>query len=80
MALSNADKKEIQRIISKEIKSFLSSTDMTKKVLEIIKKEMGGKEPEKRMVEIATKTIVELYKNLYMKRNFWEGALKNVKP
>jgi uncharacterized protein with WD repeat len=80
MALTQADKVEIERIARKEIKDFLSSTEAHKKVIAIIKKELKGKDMDARMVEIATKSIVELFKQLWTRKNFWEGALRNMKP
>jgi hypothetical protein len=80
MALSNADKKEIERIVQKEVKDFLTTTDAHKKVIAIIKKELKGKDMDGKMVEVATKVISELFKTLWTRKNFWEGALKSVKP
>lgn len=80
MALTQADKKEIEKMIQKEVHSFLSSTDAHKKVIAIIKKELKGKDMDDKMVEVATKVITELFKTLWTRKSFWEGSLKNVKP
>jgi AAA+ superfamily predicted ATPase len=80
MALNQTDKNEIERMIRKEIKDFLTSTDAHKKVIAIIKKELRGKDMDDRMVEIATKSISELFKTLWTRKSFWEGPLKSLKP
>ena len=43
MALSESDKKEIEKIVQKEIKSFLNQTQFHKIVIELIQKEIGTK-------------------------------------
>ena len=85
MALTATDKKEIERIARKEIKSFFDSTQAEKKVIDVVEKELGkktgklGRAEHKRIVDVATKVIVELYKTLWMRKGFWENALKNTK-
>lgn len=81
MALTQTDKNEIETMIGRKIKSdikdFLDSTKIEKKVIEILKKEL--KDNDKRIVELATKCIIELYRTLWTRKNFWEGPLKNVR-
>ena len=85
MALTATDKKEIERIARKEIKSFFDSTQTEKKVIDMVEKELDkktgklGRGEHKRMVDVATKVTVELYKTLWMRKGFWENALKNIK-
>ena len=40
---------------------------------------MGGKKIDDRMIDLATKVVVELFKTLWQRKSFWESALKNVK-
>lgn len=80
MALSKSDKLEIEKMIKKEVKDFLDTTQAHKKVMSMIKKELGNKDIDDKMVDVATKCIVELFKSLWTKRNFWENSVKSVKP
>lgn len=79
MAFTNQDKSEIERIAQKEIKSFLDTTQAHNTVLKIIQKELGNKKIDDKMVELATKVVVELFKTLWQRKGFWETAIKNVK-
>jgi hypothetical protein len=81
-SLSPTDKSEIKSIVKKEIKDFLDlnrSGDLEKKVEDIIKKRFkNDKDIEKHIVEITKNVLVQLYKSLWTKRNFWSGDLKNL--
>ena len=79
MALSNDDKKEIERITRKEIKDFLETTQAHNQVIKIIQKELGTKKIDDKIIDLSTKVVVELFKTLWQRKSFWEGALKNVK-
>ena len=60
----------------KDTKKPWLNNDLEKEVLEILKKEIkGNKELESRMEEVSTKVLVNLYKTLWMKRNFWVNKL-----
>jgi len=79
MALTDQDKKEIERISKKEIKSFLDSTDAHRIVVKIIQDELGTKKIDDKIIDLSTKVVVELFKTLWQRKSFWEGALKNVR-
>jgi hypothetical protein len=79
MALTDQDKKEVERISKKEIKSFLDSTEAHKIVIKIIQDELGTKKIDDKIIDLSTKVVVELFKTLWQRKSFWEGALKNVK-
>jgi hypothetical protein len=79
MALSNDDKKEIEKITKKEIKDFLDTTKAHETVMKIIQKELGSKKIDDKIVELSTKVVVELFKTLWQRKGFWESALKSVK-
>jgi hypothetical protein len=79
MAISSSDRNEIAAIARKEMKAFLESTNAQNIVLKIIQRELGGKKIDDRMVDLATKVVVELFKTLWQRKSFWESALKNVK-
>jgi hypothetical protein len=79
MALTNDDKKEIEKLIRKEIKDFMDSTQAHKIVVQVIQKELGTKKIDDKIVDLSTKVVVELFKTLWIRKSSWESALKNVK-
>ena len=68
-------------MVKKEIKDFLDinrSSDLEKKVTDIIKKKFKtDKDIEKYIVDITRNVLVQLYKNLWTRRSFWSNDLKN---
>ena len=79
MALTNEDKKEIEKIVKKEIKDFLDTTKAHDVVIKIIQKELGTKKIDDKIVDLSTKVVVELFKTLWQRKGFWESALKSVR-
>jgi hypothetical protein len=79
MAITSSDRNEIATIVRKEMKAFMDTTQAQNTVLKIIQKEMGGRKIDERMVDLATKVVVELFKTLWQRKSFWESSLKNVK-
>ena len=79
MALTDQDKREIERIVKKEIKDFMDSTQAHRVVVDMVKKEMGTRDINDKVVDLSTKVVVELFKTLWQRKSFWESALKNVK-
>lgn len=79
MALTDSDKKEIERIARKEIKDFMNSTQVQSIVVKMIQNELGTKKIDDKIVDLSTKVVVELFKTLWQRKSFWEGSLKNVK-
>jgi GTP-binding protein EngB required for normal cell division len=79
MALTAQDKNEVEKIVRKEIKNFLDTTQAHNIVVKIIQKELGNKKIDDKMVEMATKVVVELFKTLWQRKSFWEGAIKSVR-
>lgn len=79
MALTNDDKKEIQKIAQKEMKDFLDSTNAHNIVIKIVQKELGTKNIDDKIVDLSTKVVVELFKTLWQRKSFWESALKSVR-
>jgi hypothetical protein len=79
MSLTATDKKQIETIVKKEIKDFLNSTQAHKTVIDMVKKEMGTRDINQKVVDLSTKVVVELFKQLWQRKSFWEGPLKNVK-
>lgn len=79
MALTDQDRKEIERIAKKEIKDFMDTTNAHKIVVKIIQDELGTRKIDDKIVDLSTKVVVELFKTLWQRKSFWEGALKSVK-
>lgn len=79
MALTDTDKKEIERITKKEIKDFMDSTQAHKIVVKMIQDEIGSKKFDEKIVDLSTKVVVELFKTLWARKSFWETALKGVR-
>jgi hypothetical protein len=48
-------------------------------VIKVIQKELGTKNLDARIVDLATKVVVELYKTLWQRKSFWEAPLKSVR-
>lgn len=79
MAFTDADKTQIQTIARNEMKKFMETTQAHNIVLNIIQKELGGKKIDDKMVDLATKVVVELFKTLWQRKSFWESAIKSVR-
>jgi hypothetical protein len=79
MSLSNQDKNEIENIVKKEIKQFMDSTQAHRIVIKQIQDELGTRKIDDKIIDLSTKVVVELFKTLWQRKSFWEGALKNVK-
>jgi hypothetical protein len=78
MALSEQDKKQIEKITQKEIRDFMNSTQVHKMVIKTIQDELGTKKIDDKIIDLSTKVVVELFKTLWQRKSFWESALKNV--
>jgi len=79
MALNDSDKRQIEAIARNEIRHFMETTQAHNIVIRIIQKELGGKKIDDKMVDLATKVVVELFKTLWQRKSFWESAIKNVR-
>jgi hypothetical protein len=79
MALDNQDKREIEKIVRKEIKDFMDSTQAHRIVIKTIQDELGTKKIDDKIVDLSTKVVVELFKTLWQRKSFWEGPLKSVR-
>lgn len=81
--LTGTDKTEIKKMIKsefdKEFKKEIKSRDFQDKITDIISKEIkGNKKLEKDLAGISQKVIVQLYKTLWQRRNFWSNKLDNI--
>ena len=82
MALTPADKKDIEVMIRKEIKDFLDSNTLKQfetTMIEKIRQEIQKGKIKGDIKEIVAKIMKEFYRLMWTQRSFWEPALKNVK-
>jgi hypothetical protein len=80
MALTNSDKKEIEVLIRKEIRTFMDNNTVKQfedKLLDRIHKEMKRGKLEGEVKEIALRMFREFYQFMWMNRSYWEPRLKN---
>ena len=80
MALTQADKREIETLIKKEIKDFLGSSTAKQfedKLVERISKEMKRGKLEKDVKELIIKSFREFYTIMYQQRSYWESKFKS---
>lgn len=82
MALTKTDTEKIERIVRKEMKEFMDSTRVKNIVIKAVEEELSkkGVVDKQQVVDISTKALVELFRQLWMRRNFWEGPVKNIRP
>ena len=79
MALTDTDKKEIEKIIKKEIKDFMDSTQASKLVVKLLQDELGTRKIDDKIVDLSSKVVIELFKTLWLRKSFWESSIKNVR-
>ena len=70
---------KIENIVKKEIKQFMDSTQAHKVVLKVIQNELGTKKIDDKIIDLSTKVVVELFKTLWLRKGFWDSAIKNVR-
>ena len=73
--LTKTDQNKIGVMIRKEIKDAFGS-DLEKKVLNIIEKELKSSKFKKDIVEINKDVLVKLYRELWMRRQMWLTGIK----
>lgn len=79
MGFTNQEKREIERIAKKEVLDFLKTTQAHKIVVQAIQDELGVRKIDDKIIDLSTKVVVELFKTLWQRKSFWEGAIKNVR-
>jgi hypothetical protein len=82
MALTPSDKREIETMIRKEIKTFLDSNTLKQfenRIIDLVQKEIKRGKIQGDVNEIVIKIMREFYNIMWTKRSFWEPQLKNVK-
>ena len=74
-SLSKTDENQIGAMIRREIKKSFGE-DLESKVLKILEKELKNSKLKKHIVEINKDVLVQLYKELWMRRNMWLTEIK----
>ena len=77
--MTDQDRREVEKIVKTEIEKFMDSTKIHSKVIRMIQDELGSKKIDDKIIDLSTKVVVELFKTLWQRKSFWEGALKSVK-
>jgi hypothetical protein len=80
MALTSAEKNEIEVIVRKEIKNFMGNNTMKQfedKLMDRIQKEIKRGKLEGDIKDITLRMFREFYQFMWMNRSYWEPRLKN---
>jgi hypothetical protein len=80
MALSAADKREIETLVRKEIKDFIGTNTLKQfedKLLDMVIKDMKRGKTEKEIKDLVIKMFTEFYGMMYQQRSMWQGRLRN---
>ena len=80
MALSAADKKEIETLIRKEIKDFIGTNTVKQfedKLLDMVIKDLKRGKTEKEIKDLVIKMFTEFYGMMYQQRTMWQSRLRN---
>ena len=73
------NKKLARDEFDKLVKKHLSSTDLEKKVQELVVKNLKKDKPTKKEVASITKDVlINLYKVLWQRKNFWSNNIENI--
>ena len=80
MALTTTDKKEIETMIRKEIKTFMGNSTLKRfedKLLDRVSKEIKRGKLTGEVKDITLRMFREFYHFMWMNRSYWEPRLKN---
>tara|TARA_R100001163_G_C5031430_1_gene171540 strand:+ start:748 stop:990 length:243 start_codon:yes stop_codon:yes gene_type:complete len=80
MALTNTDKREVERIARKEIKDFMNKPMFKNEIQKLVADEIKkGRNTRAEIVDIVSKVMLELYKTFWFRRSMWQSEIKRVK-
>lgn len=80
MALSTAEKREIETLVKKEIKDFIGTNTVKQfeeKLLDMVIKDMKRGKTEKEIKDLVIKMFTEFYGLMYQQRTNWQSRLRN---
>lgn len=78
--LNKSDKNEIQKMIDSSIDDLVKDTKFVKKVEKLVKDNMkisGNKGLENEITDISKEVITQLFRVLWVRRNFWKNGITN---
>ena len=81
MPFSSSQKKDIETIVKKEIKDFLSSNTSKQfedKLIDKISKELQRGGLRKDVKEVVVKAFLEYFTIMYQQRMYWESKFKSL--
>jgi hypothetical protein len=79
MALTNTDINEIEKIVKKEIKSFLDSKtlkQLEEKMIELLLNDIKRGKSEKEIKNIISNSMMEFYEYLWFNKSTWMAKIK----
>lgn len=77
---NKTEKKEIQKMIDSSFDDLVRDSSFEKKVEKIVKSNMkvqGNTKLEKEITDITKNVITQLYRVLWVRRNFWKNSITN---
>jgi len=80
MALSTAEKREIETLVKKEIKDFIGTNTVKQfeeKLLDMVIKDMKRGKTEKEIKDLVIKMFTEFYGMMYQQRSMWQSRLRS---
>jgi len=82
MPFSQSDKKEIEKIVKSEIKSFFNSSTLKQfenQMIDLIRKEIRNGKIKGDITDYITKAFIEFYYEMYKQKHMWTNTFKNLK-
>lgn len=77
--LTRADKVEIKNIIRSEFEDMLKKSNIKDVIGKIVVNQLKNDKPsQKEVANITQKVLVQFYKTLWTRRNFWANKLDNI--
>lgn len=77
--LSRNDKAEVKKLARAEFDDMLKKSDVKSKIEDLVKKQLkNDKATQKEVADITQKVLVQFYKTLWTRRNFWANKLDNI--
>ena len=77
--LTRADKVEIKNIIRSEFEDMLKKSNIKDVIGKIVVNQLKNDKPsQKEVANITHKVLVQCYKSLWTRRNFWANKLDNI--
>jgi hypothetical protein len=79
MALTNTDITEIEKIVRKEIKSFLDSNTLKQlegKMIEVLLKDIKRGKSEKEIKNMISNAMMDFYEYLWFNKSTWMDKIK----